>query len=101
MLQAIEGVGVLFLLSAFFAYVLAPLVVELRRRIRIGARKRPLSRAAALAVIYALLFIPTTAAWRLAGDRELSAVVDTPWRRRADHGHCAVEGSRRGSRVHR
>ncbi len=69
MLQAIEGVGVLFLLSAFFAYVLAPLVVELRRRIRIGARKRPLSRAAALAVIYALLFIPATAAWRLAGDR--------------------------------
>jgi predicted PurR-regulated permease PerM len=69
MLQAIEGVGVLFLLSAFFAYVLAPLVVELRRRIRTGARKRPLSRAAALAVIYALLFIPATAAWRLAGDR--------------------------------
>jgi len=69
MLQAIEGVGVLFLLSAFFAYVLAPLVVELRRLIRTGARKRPLSRAAALAVIYAVLFIPATAAWRLSGDR--------------------------------
>ena len=69
MLQAIEGVGVLFLLSAFFAYVLAPLVVELRRLIRTGARKRPLSRAAALAVIYAVLFIPAIAAWRLSGDR--------------------------------
>ena len=69
MLQAIEGVGVLCLLSAFFAYVLAPLVVELRRLIRTGARKRPLSRAAALAVIYAVLFIPATAAWRLSGDR--------------------------------
>jgi predicted PurR-regulated permease PerM len=69
MLRAIEGVGVLFLLSAFFAYVLAPLVVELRRRVRTGARKRPLSRAAALAILYALLFIPATVAWRFSGDR--------------------------------
>ncbi len=69
MLRAIEGVGVLFMLSAFFAYVLAPLVVELRRRIRTGARKRPLSRSAALAILYALLFIPATVAWRLSGDR--------------------------------
>src|SRR6266851_6527022 len=69
MLRAIEAVGVLFLLSAFFAYVLAPLVVEVRRRVRTGARKRPLSRAAALAILYALLFIPATVAWRLSGDR--------------------------------
>jgi predicted PurR-regulated permease PerM len=69
MLRAIEGVGVLFLLSAFFAYVLAPLVAQLRRRVRTGARKRPLSSAAALAILYALLFIPATVAWRLFGDR--------------------------------
>src|SRR5438876_8757454 len=69
MLRAIEGVGVLFMLSAFFAYVLAPLVVALRRRVRTGARKRPPSRVAALAIIYAVLFIPAIVAWRLSGDR--------------------------------
>jgi len=69
MLRAIQGVSVLLLLSTFFAYVMAPIVVGLRRRVRIGRRKRPLSRAAALFVLYAMLFVPAALAWRLSADR--------------------------------
>src|SRR6185369_5411967 len=69
MVRAIQGIGVLLLLSAFFAYVLAPAVAGLRRRVRIGRRKRPLSRASALLVLYAVLFAPAALAWRLSADR--------------------------------
>jgi predicted PurR-regulated permease PerM len=69
MLRAIQGISVLLLLSAFFAYVLAPAVAGLRRRVRIGRRKRPLSRASALLVLYAVLFVPAALAWRLSADR--------------------------------
>jgi predicted PurR-regulated permease PerM len=69
MLRAIQGISVLLLLSAFFAYVLAPAVAGLRRRVRIGRRKRPLSRASALLVLYAVLFAPAALAWRLSADR--------------------------------
>jgi predicted PurR-regulated permease PerM len=68
MLWAIQGGGVLLLLSVFFAYVLAPAVAGLRRRVRIGRRKRPLSRAVSLSLLYAVLFVPGTLAWRLAGE---------------------------------
>jgi predicted PurR-regulated permease PerM len=68
MLRAIEGVSVLLLLSAFFAYVLAPATAGLRRRVRIGRRRRPLSRASALLVLYAILFVPAALAWRLSAD---------------------------------
>ena len=64
MLRAIEGFGVLFLLSAFFAYVLAPMVVAIQRRIRVGPRQRPLSKSAALMLIYILMFVPAGLAWR-------------------------------------
>ena len=69
MLRAIQGVCVLLLLSAFFAYMLGPAVAGLRRRVRIGRRRRPLSRASALLVVYAFLFAPAALAWRLAADR--------------------------------
>jgi len=69
MLRAIQGISVLLLLSAFFAYVLAPAVAGLRRRVKIGRRKRPLSRASALLVLYAVLFAPAALAWRLSADR--------------------------------
>ena len=69
MLRAIQGISVLLLLSAFFAYVLAPAVAGLRRRVKIGRRKRPLSRASALLVLYAVLFTPAALVWRLSEDR--------------------------------
>jgi predicted PurR-regulated permease PerM len=69
MVRAIQGIGVLLLLSAFFAYVLAPAVAGLRRRVRIGRRKRPLSRASALLVLYAVLFAPAALVWRVSADR--------------------------------
>jgi predicted PurR-regulated permease PerM len=74
MLRAIQGISVLLLLSAFFAYVLAPAVAGLRRRVRIGRRKRPLSRASALLVLYAVLFVPVALAWRLSTDRVIEWV---------------------------
>ena len=69
MIRAIQGISVLLLLSAFFAYVLAPAVAGVRRRVRIGRRKRPLSRASALLVLYAVLFAPAALAWRFSEDR--------------------------------
>jgi predicted PurR-regulated permease PerM len=64
MLRAIEGLGVLFLLSAFFAYMLAPVVAAVQRRVRLGHRQRPLSRSGALILIYIALFIPAALLWR-------------------------------------
>ena len=68
MLRAIEGIGVLLLLSIFFAYLLAPAVAGVRRRVRTGGRNRPISRAAALALLYAVLFVPAAFAWRFSSD---------------------------------
>ena len=64
MLRAIEGFGVLLLLSAFFAYVVAPTVAAIQRWVRVGPRQRPLSKSAALALIYLLLFVPAALIWR-------------------------------------
>src|SRR5262245_1990484 len=66
MLRAIEGIGVLLLLSAFFAYVLAPLVAAVQRRVRLGRRQRPLSRAGSIILIYNILFLPGALVWRAA-----------------------------------
>ena len=52
MLRAIEGAGVLLLLSLFFTYLLAPIVGAVRRRVRVGRRQRPVSGAVALMLIY-------------------------------------------------
>lgn len=64
MLNAFEGAGVLLLLSVFFAYMLAPVVAALRRRVRTGPRQRPLSGAVAIACVYAVLFVPGALVWR-------------------------------------
>lgn len=69
MVRALEGGGVLLLLSLFFAYVLAPAVVALRQRVRVGRRRRPLSATAALALIYLVIFVPGTLIWRQFNDR--------------------------------
>jgi predicted PurR-regulated permease PerM len=68
MLRSIEGVGVLLLLSVFFAYMLAPAVAAVRRRVRFGPRQRPVSRAAAILGLYALLFGPAALVWRSSAD---------------------------------
>jgi predicted PurR-regulated permease PerM len=59
----LEGAAVLLLLSVFFAYVLAPAVPPVRRRLRIGRRRRPISDASALLLIYVLLFVPAAFLW--------------------------------------
>ena len=61
--RAIEGGGVLLLLSVFFAYVLAPAVSAVRRRVRFGRRQRPVSDATAIALIYLVVFVPAAALW--------------------------------------
>jgi predicted PurR-regulated permease PerM len=59
----VEGAGVLLLLSVFFAYVLAPAVPAIRRRVRFGPRQRPISDSAALLILYAILFVPAGLFW--------------------------------------
>ncbi|MGH9140531.1 MAG: AI-2E family transporter [Vicinamibacterales bacterium] len=64
----IKGGSVLLLLSMFFAYLLAPAVDVVSRRVRVGRRGRPLSRGASLALIYAVLSVPIGLAWRFASE---------------------------------
>ena len=64
MLRVIEGAGVLLLLSVFFAYLLAPALPPVRRRIRIGRRRRPISDAAAIFLLYLVTFAPAAVLWR-------------------------------------
>jgi predicted PurR-regulated permease PerM len=68
MLRTIEGGGVLLLLSVFFAYVLAPAVAALRRRLLTGPRQRPVSRATAIVLLYVALFVPGVLIWRSSAD---------------------------------
>ena len=77
MLRAVEGVGVLVLLSVFFAYLLAPAVAGVRRRVRTGGRNRPISRAAALALLYAILLVPVALTLRFSGDAVARWVHET------------------------
>jgi predicted PurR-regulated permease PerM len=58
------GIGVLVLLSIFFAYVVAPLVAALRLRVRTGSRQRPPSNAVAIVIVYVVLFAPAAIVWR-------------------------------------
>lgn len=64
MLRLIEGAGVLLLLSVFFAYVLAPAVPPVRRLVRVGRRRRPISDAAAILLLYAVIVVPGLLIWR-------------------------------------
>jgi len=64
MLRAAEGVGVLLLLSVFFAYVLAPVGAAVQRRVRFGPRRRPIPLEAALLLVYVLLFAAGAIVWR-------------------------------------
>src|SRR5262245_3238050 len=68
MLRVVEGLGVLFLLSLFFAYLLAPAVAAIRGNVRVGRRQRPISRATALLILYAILTVPVALVWRFSSD---------------------------------
>ena len=48
----------------FFAYVLAPAVPPVRRLVRVGRRQRPISDAAAILLLYAVIFVPALLLWR-------------------------------------
>ena len=48
----------LLLLSVFLAYMLAPALPPIRRRLRIGRRRRPVSDATAILLIYAAILVP-------------------------------------------
>lgn len=66
MLRIVEGAGVLLLFSMFFAHILAPLVALVRRRVRVGTRRRPLSDTRATLLLYLALFAPGILLFRLA-----------------------------------
>jgi predicted PurR-regulated permease PerM len=68
MLRGALGGAVLALLSVFFAYLLAPMVVAVRRRIRVGRRQRPISGPAAIVLIYVVTFVPALLVWRWKAD---------------------------------
>jgi len=57
-MRTVEGAAALLLLSVFFAYLLAPAVPRVRKWVRIGRRRRPISDAAAILLIYAALLVP-------------------------------------------
>jgi predicted PurR-regulated permease PerM len=65
-LRILEGAGILLLLSIFFAYILAPALPPVRRRVRIGRRQRPISDGTAIILIYAVCALPVGFTWRMA-----------------------------------
>jgi predicted PurR-regulated permease PerM len=77
MLRSALGGAVLVLLSVFFAYLLAPAVVAVRRRVRVGRRQRPISDAAGIGLIYLATFVPAILLWRVEGDTVRRFVNDT------------------------
>jgi predicted PurR-regulated permease PerM len=64
--RVLQAACILALLAVFFAYLLAPVVDAVRRRIRIDHRGRPLSRTSAILLLYFVLFVPGALAWRRA-----------------------------------
>jgi len=73
MARAIEGILVLLLLSVFLAYLTAPGVAAIRRRLRVGPRQRPLSNTTALILLYGGLVLAIVVVWRVSADGI------TPW----------------------
>lgn len=63
--RTLEGIGVLLMLSIFFAYLTAPAVAAVRQRVRIGPRRRPMSNLAAVALLYGNLVLAILMVWRL------------------------------------
>jgi predicted PurR-regulated permease PerM len=55
-LYKLEGVLLLVVLSVFFAYLIAPLVEFVRRPVKLRGREHIMPRAAALGVVYVIIF---------------------------------------------
>jgi predicted PurR-regulated permease PerM len=64
MLRVIEGAFALLLLSVYFAYIVAPVAATVRRRMRFGPRRRPVSQAAAILILYAAMSVAGVLLWR-------------------------------------
>jgi predicted PurR-regulated permease PerM len=64
MVRVFEGAAVLLLLSFFLAYIIAPALPPIRRLIRVGERRRPISDGAAILVLYTALLLPGLLLWR-------------------------------------
>ena len=65
-LRGIEAGCILALLAVFFSYIVAPAIDGVSRRVRLGRRRRPLSRPWAILLVYLVLFSAGALAWRLA-----------------------------------
>ena len=66
MLRTVEAGCILLLLAMFFAYVIAPAIDAVSRRVRLGRRRRPLSRPLSIVVVYVALFACGALAWHRA-----------------------------------
>ena len=66
MLRTVEAGCILLLLAMFFAYVIAPAIDAVSRRVRLGRRRRPLSRPLSIVVVYVALFACGALAWHMA-----------------------------------
>ncbi len=69
MFRIVQGVGVLLLLSAFFAYILVPIVDGVRLRARFGPRRRPVPIWVVLAALYLVIFSAAFLVWRASASR--------------------------------
>ena len=66
MLRTVEAGCILLLLAMFFAYVIAPAIDAVSRRVRLGRRWRPLSRPLSIVIVYVALFACGALAWHRA-----------------------------------
>ena len=69
MFEVLKGASVLLLLSAFFVYVLVPIVDGVRRRWRFGDRNRPLPRTVVIVILYLVMFVPATLVWKSSAEQ--------------------------------
>jgi len=65
-LRTVEAGCILLLLAMFFAYVIAPAIDAVSRRVRLGRRRRPLPRPLSIVVVYVALFACGALAWHMA-----------------------------------
>jgi predicted PurR-regulated permease PerM len=65
MLRVFQGAVTLLLLSIFFAYLIAPAVAAIRRRVRLGPRQRPVSQAMAILILYVAIGVAGLVLWRV------------------------------------
>jgi len=63
-MRLVQAACVVTLLAVFLAYLLAPAVTWLQRRLLFGRRRRPLSRALVILLLYAALAGPGVLAWQ-------------------------------------